>query len=224
MTHTTIKQILDSLNTLQEQLMSLPDDMLLSIDPRDNDSLDKGVNFIKEFNRNMMQFTQSAARIAEQVKTHFGINPEEDELEQGNDSRSSRERITKELDKTQAYNLQDDFTYKRPYGFVLEDVAVKGIKTWKSMYLQILSAMKTINPILYSILTKEEKFISRRGNPLFSETGKELRVAEKMNDNFYAEVNLSANMIRRNMSEILTHFGVDPLVMKVYMREDRDAE
>ncbi len=224
MTQTTINQILDSLNTLQEQLMSLPDDMLLSIDPRDNDSLDKGVNFIKEFNRNMTQFTRSTAAIAEQIKTHFGINPEEEELEQGNDSRSSRERIIRELDKTQVYSLLDNFTYKRPYGFVLGEVAVKGIKTWKSMYLQILSAMKSKDPLLYANLTKEEKFFSKRGNPLFSETGKELRVAEKINDNFFAEVNLSANMIRKNVTELLTHFGADPTAMKVYMREDRDAD
>ncbi|MEI6222966.1 MAG: hypothetical protein WCP97_09475 [bacterium] len=36
--HDKIKQILDTLNNLQENLLSLPDDMLLSIDPRDNDS------------------------------------------------------------------------------------------------------------------------------------------------------------------------------------------
>jgi tetrahydromethanopterin S-methyltransferase subunit B len=36
MTKEKIKAILDRIDTLQEQLLSLPDDMLLSIDPRTN--------------------------------------------------------------------------------------------------------------------------------------------------------------------------------------------
>lgn len=39
MTKDKIKDILDMIDTLQEQLLSLPDDMLLCIDPRDNESL-----------------------------------------------------------------------------------------------------------------------------------------------------------------------------------------
>ena len=33
---TKIKQLADDMSTLQEQLLSMPDDLLLAIDPRDN--------------------------------------------------------------------------------------------------------------------------------------------------------------------------------------------
>jgi len=42
MTKDKIKEILDRIDTLQEQLLSLPDEMLLSIAPRDNESLEQG--------------------------------------------------------------------------------------------------------------------------------------------------------------------------------------
>lgn len=223
MTQTNIKQILDRLNTLQEQLLSLPDDMLLSVDPRDNDSIERGMAFIMAFNNNMQQFTQSASKISQQIKQHFGINPEEEELEQETENRSKRERIVKELDKTQAFSLNDDFTYKRPFGYVLPNKAVKGIKTWKSLYISILSHLQTINPEIFVKLPTNEKFISKRGNPLFSTSGNELRVPEKLNQNFFIEVNLSANMIRNNIRELLNHFDISPSILKIYLREDRDA-
>ena len=223
MTKDKIKEILDRIDTLQEQLLSLPDDMLLSIDPRDNESLEQGLMFIKTYNENLNQFTLSSTKLAEQVKAYLGINPEEDELEQENYNRQKRDRIIKELDKTSPHSLDEDFTYKRPYGFILHDSAIKGLKTWKNMYLHVLNLLKTKAPEKFAQLPKEEKFISKRGNPLFSKTGKELRVAEKLSEGFFVEVNLSANMIRNNIKELLAFFGIEPLSMKIYLREDRDA-
>lgn len=224
MTKDKIKDILDMIDTLQEQLLSLPDDMLLIIDPRDNESLEQGLKFIKSYNENLNHFTTSSSKLAEQVKTHLGINPEEDELEQETNNRQKRDRIIKELDKTSPHTLDEDFTYKRPYGFILQDSAIKGLKTWKNMYLHVLNILKNKAPEKFAKLPKQEKFISKRGNPLFSKTGNELRVSEKLSEGFFVEVNLSANMIRNNIKELLGYFDMEPLVMKIYLREDRDAE
>jgi len=57
MTEDKRKQILDMLDTLQEHLLTLPDDMLLNIDPRDNESLQSGLEFIKQYNENLNEFT-----------------------------------------------------------------------------------------------------------------------------------------------------------------------
>jgi len=223
MTKDKIKDILDMIDTLQEQLLSLPDDMLLTIDPRDNESLEQGLKFIKSYNENLNHFTTSSSKLAEQVKTYLGINPEEDELEQETTNRQKRDRIIKELDKTSPHTLDEEFTYKRPYGFILQDSAIKGLKTWKNMYLHVLNILKNKAPEKFAMLPKTEKFISKRGNPLFSKTGTELRVAEKLSEGFFVEVNLSANMIRNNIRELLGHFDIEPLSMKIYLREDRDA-
>ena len=50
-----IKTMLDSLNDIQEQLLALPDDMLLSIDPRDNESIEEGAEFIKTYNNRLSE-------------------------------------------------------------------------------------------------------------------------------------------------------------------------
>lgn len=224
MTKDKIKDILDTLDTIQEQLLALPEDMLLNIDPRDNESLDSGVAFIKQFNKNLTQFSSSANQLAEQIKTYLKINPEEEEVEQENSNRQKRDRIIKELDQTSPHSLEEDFTYKRPFGFVLGDTAMKGLKTWKNLYVHVLSIYMRKDTARFSKIHQDERFISSRGNPLFSKTGKELRVAEKLADDFYLEINMSANMIRNAIRDVLEYFGENPMEMKVYLREDRDAE
>jgi hypothetical protein len=223
MTQSNIKQILDMLDTLQEQLLSLPDDMLLSIDPRDNESLVNGTAFIKTFNDNLSHFTESSRNIASQLKTYFDINPEEEELVQESVNQSRRDRIIKELDKSTPHQLTEDFTYKRPYGFILAEHAYKGLKTWKSLYIHVLSILDRYDNTRFRPLVKESKFISKRGNPLFAKNVEPLRVAEKYDDAFFIEVNLSANMIRNNIIDLLLHFNIKPEEMKIYLREDRDA-
>jgi hypothetical protein len=224
MTHSKIKEILDMLNNIQENLLALPDDMLLNIDPRDNESLERGTKFIKEFNDNLNRFTGSANKIADQIKTHFSINPEEEEVEREAINRQKRDRIIKELDKTKPHSLDENFTYKRPFGFILGKSAYKGLKTWKNLYMQVLRELKEKNPHLFKKLPDEEKFISVRGNPLFSKYKKNLRVAEEFNSDFYVEINLSANHIRNNIRDLFGYFKIDPNDMKIYLREDRDAE
>jgi len=74
MTHTKIKDILDNLNQLEVDLMALPDDIWLSINPRDNESVEKGTTFLKSFNDNLAGFSESAGKILRQMIPHFS-NP-----------------------------------------------------------------------------------------------------------------------------------------------------
>ena len=217
-----IKEILDVLATLQENLLSLPDDMLLSINPRDNESLDRGYQFIKSFNENMNQFTDSASKIEAQIKAHFEMNPEEEDVEKESSDVQRRERIVKELDRTAPHYLNEDFTYKRPYGFILGDSAYKGIKTWKNLYLHVLKDLQEKFPEKFSRLPEEEKFISSRGNKIFARDKTVLRLAEELENGVYAEVNLSANHIRNNIRDLFDYFKVGSKI-KIYLREDRDA-
>jgi hypothetical protein len=219
-----IKQILDTLNSLQENLLSLPDDMLLSIDPRDNDSLDQGTQFIKAYNDSLSQFTESSVKIVHMVKSHFRINPEEDDIVKESTNRQQRDRLIADLDKSVPHTLEENFTYKRPYGLILGDAAVKGLKTWKSLYLYVLDILQSCDPKKFSALPQTVRFISNRGNPLFSNEQTILRIGEKLSSGIYAEVNLSANMVRNNLRDLIQYFGFEPSTMKIYLREDRDVQ
>jgi hypothetical protein len=218
-----INVLLDMFDTVQEGLLSLPDDMLLSIDPRDNESLQQGTDFIKGYNDLLSDFGRNASQITEMIKQHFGINPEEEEVEKESADRRKRDRIIRELDRTQPHYLGENFTYKRPYGFVLGEAAFKGLKTWKNLYMHVLGLLRDQDPGKFSALPDESRFFSRRGNPLFSRTGKELRGAHEYSPGFFVEVNLSANYILKGVEALLDHFGIPAGELKLYLREDRDA-
>jgi hypothetical protein len=218
-----IKNIYDSLIDIQEKLLSLPDDILLEIDSRDNESLENGIKFLKKFNNNLEDFTKATSNISENLRDYFKMNPEDENIEGESSDDERRKRIIQELDKTKPYTLEENFTYKRPYGFILENSAYKGLKTWKSLYLKVLEVLMENNIEKFEKLPKEELFISKRGNPLFTKNKNDLRVAEKIQDYFYAEVNLSANHIRNTIKQLLEYFSLDPSDMKIYLREDRDV-
>lgn len=218
-----MKEILNMINALQESLLSLPEDMLLNIDPRDNASLEQGTRFIKTFNENLDQFIGSTTKITGQIKTYFSINPEEEDIEKESASLQGRGRIIKELDKTKPHSLDENFTYKRPYGFVLGETAFKGVKTWRNLFILVINELNEKDPDCFARLPEEKKFICNRGNPLFSRSQQDLREGQMLKSGFYVEVNLSANDIRKCIKELLEHFGIVLNEMKIYLREDRDA-
>ena len=224
MTHTKIKDLINQLEQLQEDLMALPDDMLLNIDARDNESIDKGTQFIKSYNENLSGFSEYSAKLVRQIKDYFEINPEMEDIESEQFYENKSSRIIKELDKTQAYSITDNFTYKRPYGFVLGDIAFKGIKTWCSLFSQILKVLAEKKPKQYQELPEAEEFISSRGNPFFSKDPEKLRMPEKTEMGIYAEVNLSANDLMKKLKNVMNFLDVNPENLQIYLREDRDAE
>lgn len=219
-----IRELLDTLNSLQENLLSLPDDMLLNIDARDNDSLEQGTRFIIEYNNCLGQFVESSTKLVGLIKAHFRIDPEKDEVVEESANRQQRERLIAELDQTIPHTLDENFTYKRPYGFIFGEAAVKGLKTWKSLYLYLLNILQAADHNKFASLPQTVRFISSRGNPLISSDLNLLRVGEKLSCGLYAEVNFSANTIRNNIQDLLEYFRLDPKGMKIYLREDRDAD
>jgi hypothetical protein len=220
MTQDKIKEILDMLNTLNEYFLSLPDDMLLNVDPRDNESLEKGFCFIKEFNDSLSEFIISSNKIELQIKNYFAINPEDDDLEKESVQDKKEKQIIKEFNDATLHTLDENFTYQRPYGFVLRGSAYKGLKTWKSFYMQVLRELKEYNSDQFFQLPEETQFVSKRGRPFFARSSDELRIAERLDTDFYIEVNLSANAIRNIIIDLLEHFAIDSKEMKIYLRED----
>jgi len=44
------------------------------------------------------------------------------------------ERIIEQLNREQPYFIDEDFTFKRPHGFILDGRATTGITTWRRLY------------------------------------------------------------------------------------------
>lgn len=219
-----IQSLFEQLNGIREQILSLSEDIFLGIDPRDNVSLQKGLAFILDFNVEADKFSEQVSKIEELLLGYFDKTSQEMQpaVEQGN-GKVMNERLIRELDRNKAYSLYENFTYKRPFGFVLQGIAYKNLMTWKAVYLKVLSILYQNDPAKFDGITTAPSLFSKRGNPFFSMNPDDLRVAEKIANGVYAELNLSANNIKANLIEVLKYFDIDPSEMKVYLREDRDA-
>jgi hypothetical protein len=51
-----------------------------------------------------------------------------------------------------------------------------------------------------------------------------LRSAKALPSGVYAEVNLSANHLRDQIKTLLDVFEIEPMALRIYLRQDRDAE
>ncbi len=228
MTEAKLEMIMDSLDTVQENLLSMPDDLLLRIDPRDNDSLKTGLEFIMEYNSDLQQFSVIADRLRLKINKYFNIRPETEEIEgnsfpESGDQVAEKQRIIAALDIGEPHSIRESFTYKRPYGFILDDAAFKGIKTWKSLYFLVLKVLEKKDPVKFRTLPHNEAFMSSRGNPAFSVSADNLRIGEKGDFPFFIEINLSADYICKNIAALLEYYSIPEEKLKVYLREDRNA-
>lgn len=220
---TKIRQLLNMLGMVQEQLLSLPDDMLLSINPRENESLAKGTAFIQNYNITLAKFCKNAIDLERQVKDHFNVNPEDEDTAQESISRTQRDRVITELDKTKPHSINENFTYKRPFGFTLGEHACQDIKTWRSLYLKILKVLEETDLDKFANLPNDSNFITSHGNSMFASSENSLRYAYPFSEELFIELNLSAENIRRNIIALLEVFGFAADDIKIYLREDRDA-
>ena len=106
----------------------------------------------------------------------------------------------------------------------LESEAYTGLTTWKAVYRQVFKHLAAKNKSNFSKLDQSEEMISRRGNAYVSKNKDAVRQAMSIGSGLYAEVNLSANLIRDSIARLLDEFSIPHSEITFYLREDRDAE
>lgn len=199
--------------------MALADDIWLSIDHNDNDALQKGVVFKKEYNEKVAAFDRLSGDISQLVQNYMGLSLEHDE--KSTTDSNENQRIIKSLDKHEKHSLDEDFTYKKPFGFSIEGKGYKNVDKWKRIYFLTLNYLHERKRNFSKILTAEE-FIYNRGNKDFSTNPDDLRIGQLVRDGIYAETNLSANQIRDRIQKLLDYFEIDWNKFVIYLNEDRD--
>ena len=217
------RSILEDLEAVRENLLSMSDDIWLSIDHNNTEELKRGCSFKETYNEKMAAFDTLATDLSGIVQEFTKINL--DSSEQGGlESQSDNQRIIQELDKSTPYNVHDDFTFRRPHGFILKDAAITGVVTWKRFYTRFCKALHRIDRERFLQLPTNKDHISSHGNPEFSNDKSILRDAIFISDSIYVEGNRSANTFRDSMKRLLSTFEIPLSEFKVYLREDRDAE
>jgi len=102
--------------------------------------------------------------------------------------------------------------------------AFKDIVTWRRVYELVCAQLREQDAARFTALPENPDFTTTHGNRYFTRTSEEVRSPAHVGDTIYAEVNLSANMIRDVIRRLLTTFDVPESEMTIYLRQDRDAE
>lgn len=219
-----VKKILIDLGRVRENLLIFSDDLWLSIDHNNSEVLREAVQFKIDYNEKMTTFDSIVDDISALIEQYTQVDLENRASESDRDQELVKQHKIKELDKKKAHSLSEDFCYKRPYGFTLLESMYTDITTWRRLYKIVLQILSKYNPEIFRNLPDGSLFTSNRGNKAFSTTQSELRNAMKIPYGIYAEVNLSANSLRNNMRELLKAFGLSEKDLKIYLREDRNAD
>ncbi|MCC5841662.1 MAG: hypothetical protein JJT96_16220 [Opitutales bacterium] len=216
-------QLREALERINEDLLTLSDDIWLNIDHNDPDALERGVDFKKAFNARQTAFAQAAQGIIDILEKFTAAEPEPEPAAPGR-QRGARERKIEELDRHQVHALQEDFSYKRPFGMKLEGEAYTNLRTWKAVYRQVFTHLSKKEATRFRRLDGCEAALSRRGNPYITRDKNLLRQSMPIGADLYAEVNLSANHIRDSIKRLLEAFSIPLSEITLYLREDRDAD
>ena len=219
-----VREILRDLERTRENLLSLSDDIWLSIDHNNPDALEEGVAFKKAYNDKLIAFDGLAEELSILVQQYTQIRLE-GEMEQPEFSATedTRNRIMCELDREEPHALNEDFRYKRPYGFILQDRPYKDVVTWRRIYELICRQLLEKDFVQMSALPDHPNFASKRGNHSFARVPGDLRSACRIADGLFAEINLSANSLRDQIRKLLSVFGIPENEMTIYLRRDLDA-
>lgn len=217
----TINSILIDLKNVRENLFTLSQDIWNSIDHNDDEKLDEGVAFKKEFNRLLEDFEKNSQQISVLVSQFTGVTPIAENVQSTSDFEN--EKIIKELDKNEIHFISEDFTYKRPFAFIIEDKAFRELNSWAEIYIQFIKYMEKNHFEKLIKMADNKDFISKQGKKYYSKKSEELRKPEKITDDFFIETNLSANDFAKRIKEILDFSEIDVRKMKIYLRQDRNA-
>ena len=109
---------------------------------------------------------------------------------------------------SEAHYLNEDFKGNKPYAFVIQGQRFN-IKNWQDIYAKVIDYLNNIDKYKITNLPNNPDFISNRNMKYFSDKESDLRVAKKVTNTIYAEVNLSANLIKTNITRLLKLFNID---------------
>lgn len=215
------RSILEDLETVRESLLALSDDIWLSIDHNDTDEMKRGCEFKGNYNEKMVAFDSLATDISGLVQQFTNVNLESNEVD-GNIGESENERLIRELKLDQPHKITEDFTFKRPHGFILKGKAITGVITWKRLYTRFVETLHRIDPERFKALPENDAFVSSHGNHAFSHNKEDFRDPIRVSG-IFTEAHMSANSFRDSMRKLIDDFQIGIDEFDIFLRQDRDA-
>ena len=103
------RSILEDLETVRESLLSLSDDIWLSIDHNDTEEMKLGCEFKSAYNNKMVAFDSLSTEISGLVQQFTKVNLDSNEVD-GNIGATENDRLVRELRKDEPHRLSEDLS------------------------------------------------------------------------------------------------------------------
>lgn len=220
-----IRNILHDLDNIRENLLAFSDDVWINIAHNDTPAMKAGAAFKEKLNLQLNAFAKLSTEITHLVEEYANIQTEGEaapDREIGTTA-ADNTRIIKDLNRNEPHALTEDFTFKRPCGFVLDGKGYQDVSTWSRIYELTLRQLAKKDPVLFKALPDNAATITRRGNRRFSTDHSELRKHLALPHGIHAETNLSANDLCESIRTVLVIFSIPVASCTVFLRQDRDA-
>jgi hypothetical protein len=214
--------ILEDLEAVRENLLALSDDIWAGIDRQDLAAFDEGVRFMRSYVEKMTEFDRLAADLSVLIQQYTQVSLDATE-ETGREDDEQNERIIRDLNREEPHAIEEDLTYKRPHGFILDGQAVSGITTWRRLYDLVCRQLYRRDSARFGSLINDPEFISNRGHHSVTREPGSLRSALEVDDGLFIECNLSANGVRDMLRRLLVAYVIEPDQLRLFLRQDRDA-
>ena len=111
--------------------------------------------------------------------------------------------------------LNEDFKGNKPYAIEIQKERFS-VRNWQEVYIKVIDYLNNIDKYKIANLPNNPDFISNRNMKYFSDKENDLRVPKKVTNTIYAEVNLSANLIKTNIARLLKLFNIDSTSIYFY--------
>lgn len=220
-----IRNILRDLDNIRENLLAFSDDVWINIDHNDTPAMKAGAAFKEKLNTQLDAFAKLSIEISHLVQEYTKIQTEGEaapDREVGSNA-SDNTRIIKDLNRNEPHTLTEDFTWKRPCGFILEGKGYRDVTTWTRVYELVVRHLAKKDAVLFKGLPDNPATITRRDNRRFSKSPGDLRKPLKLPEGIYAETNLSANDLCDSLRTLMGIFSIPLPSCTIFLRQDRDA-
>lgn len=213
--------LLTALQRVNEDILSIGDDLLLSIRPPDKQSIETGYQALISYNEVLAGFTtwcQSYQRLvgSEHVASLLASVPEPGLLGRAGTSTASPSQ--------DAHQLGEDFRYTKPREFELEGYVKEQVTTWREVYIACSKAFICRHPDFLARVLACESLKERGGKPYYSPDRKVMRDPLPVSETIFAEGNLSANGIKYLIGHLMDAFGINKAAFHVYLQSREQGD
>ncbi len=218
----TIASILKDLTNVHENLLSLSNDIWASIEHNDNEEVEKGCKFQKDFNNLIIEFCKNKDSISALLSQFSGVKID-DQPKIIDKNTTENQRLIKELNQNKPHEITEDFTFKRPVAFIFNGCAYPDTNNWTELYVQFAATAAKLNPTKIKEMAELPELISKQNRKYYSTDIKDIRKPAKIMNDFFVETNLCANDIAKRIIEIINQLGMKTSDITIYLRQDRNA-